>query len=356
MRRTVLLLLATALVVGLLPGAALASTTEAIAETGGATLELGLPGSPVNFTVHLDEFGNLVDLEVSDGTTVTPTDEHKIRFANADGTTRVDVKAKKSKLSMKVKTADAAGVIGDHIWSADVFGTGDVASVGFAIAMGTSGYPELTSVSDPTGLPADATFTVGAIENKMKDDEFESEAKVTFMFNGYTKTLKIEVETEFATEGDDDDDHDLPVTLKTELKGKDEQKLREATLASLLGQHMWDGLLCDGTQVAATFTVNADGTVTLDSVSGVDAGAYSMEAKDHGFEIRFDGTDAKVKVELKQKDDGSWELKVKSKTTEKCDKDDDHDKSKDDDHDKSKDDDHKDDHHDDDHGDDHSDD
>ena len=92
-------LLAAVVIVGMLPAVAFGATTEAIAETGGTSLTLGLPGSPIGFDVTLDEFGNIVELAIDEGAdgtvdqTVAGDGEHRIRFASEDGSLVVDVKA-----------------------------------------------------------------------------------------------------------------------------------------------------------------------------------------------------------------------------------------------------------------------
>jgi hypothetical protein len=307
------------------PGAASASTTEAIAETGGMTLTLGVLGAPLNVAVTVDEIGHITEVTVDDPAyTETRSDEHKVRFTTADDTTRIEVKAKGDKVKAEVKTADLSAIVGSHTWAGKLFGSETDSVVTFDV-VDSAGSPEVANVAVTSLFPADATYAIGAVENEFEDGEAESEVKIGFMWDGYTMTLKIEAEMEF------DHDDDDGVKLKVELKGKDQRKVREEVLADLVGSYTWDGLLCDGTAVAVTYTVSDTGEVSVNSVDGVDADAYKLDTESHGFEIEFKDSDAKLEVELKQ-DDGLWELKVKSKTTEKCGHDDDDESDHDDDH------------------------
>ena len=300
------------------PAAASASTTEAIANTGGMTLTIGVLGSPLNVSVTLDDIGHITEVVVDDPAFAEDrANEHKVRFTNEDDSTRVEVRAKKDKLRADVKVADLSAILGSHTWTGRLFGEIGGTVVGFEIVENGSGNPELANVAVTTLLPADATYEIGDIKNEVEDDEAGSSVKIEFVRNGYAMTLKIKAEMEF-----DDDDGDPSVKLRVELKGKDRQKLRDQNLTDLVGSHQWDGRLCDGTVVAVNYTVSDSGDVIVDEVTvdGAASDAYELKTKRHGFDIKFDSSHASVKLQLKDKGDGLWELKVKSKTTEKCDK------------------------------------
>jgi len=327
--------LAALLVVALLPTAAAAGTSEAVAQTGGNRLTLAIPGAPLGIDVVLDDFGRITQVEITEApggggavtTSATPEADHpgRVRFVTTDGGTVVDVKAKGAKLSTKVATMDPGAVVGTHEWSADLWGTGSPTSVTFTVAIGGLGYPEIVTGSVAT---SDPTAVIGPVTTKSDEDEYESETRVTFRNDGYVKTLEIAVETHLGEE-----DSSRPVTLKTQLKARDTQELDHQPLTDLVGTRTWNGLLCDGSAAAVTYVVtdNGDGTadaVLLDvSIGGAPASldAYTVRAEEHGFEVRFVGTAARVRIELKPRDDGTWRLKVSSKTTETCDRgDDDH--------------------------------
>jgi len=335
---------ALAMNVFVLPGAVQASTTEAIADTGGMTLLLGVPGAPLDIAVTLDEIGHITEVLVSDPTfSEDRGGDHKVRFSNEDDTTRVEIKAKNNKLRAAVKTADLASILGAHTWKAALFASGQETEVTFEVADDGAGNPVLENVAVGALFPTDATAEVGDVKTEVDDEEAESSVKVDFLWNGYKMTLKIKAEVEF--DDDDDDDDDRHVTLKVELKGKDQQRLRDMLLEDLLGTYTWDVNLCDGTDVAVTYTIAEPGTVTVDEVTmaGIATDAYELKVKNHGFDLRFDDSKARLSVDLKNHD-GSWDLKVKSKTTEKCkdhdDDDDDDEKKKDHDDSKKDDDDH----------------
>ena len=340
------LVLVLAIVIGSLaiPAAAMANTTEAIADTGG--MHLVLLGSTVEVDVTLDEFGNIDSVAVTGGgLTETSTGDHKVRFSTADGATKVDVKAKKDKLSASMRSATLGDLVGDHVWTAEVFPDA-TATVPFSIAEDGTGNPVLSlgDVALTGANSGDVEVTVRGPFQEIDDDEAEAKATVVFAWNGFTKTLRIQVEVE----DDDDDDDDHGAKLKVELRGKDRQMIGAASLADLVGLYTWTGLLCDGTSVTVDYQVGGDGTVTPGAVGGVGADRYDIKTYEHGFRVSFDNEDARLNVKLKEKDDSTWQLKVDSKTTERCgygDDEDDHegDHSGDDRHD---DDDSDDDHHD----------
>jgi hypothetical protein len=322
--------LAVAMLAGALvaPGAASASTTQAIANTGGMTI--GVVGSPLAVTVSVDEIGHLTEVTV--GGVVAEGDGHKVRFASEDDSTRVAVQAKNHKLTADIKAADLAAILGSHVWAAPLFGSDTDTEVTFKVVENGSGHPELADVA----VTSDADFVVGDVGNEVEDDEAESSVKVTFTSNGYTMTLKIKVSMDL--DNDDDDDDDSSVKLKIELRGKDVQKLRRQALDALVGAHVWDGRLCDGTPVGVGYTISEDGDISVDrvTVDGVDTDGHEVKTMPHGFIVNYDDSKAKVTVELKEKEDGTWDLKVRSKTTDKCHHDDDDDGGGDDDDDDEK--------------------
>lgn len=341
---------------GVLPSAAAAHTTEAIADTGGMSLSLNVLGAPVVVGVTLDAFGNIIEVVITDGASGdagfgrTRSGEHKVQFTrdSADGSTVINVKAKNSKLSVKLRTSNLSDVLGTHVWTGDIFGSGTATKVTFMIGTPNGPYAEITSVSVDDTTPAyriDGPYTERDDDDDEDEDEYESKARITFFSeDGFKKTLKIEVETHFGDDDDDDDDHDGTYTkLKVELTGRDQSTL---TGDDALGEHTWTGLLCDETPAAVTYMVSTDGVRIVENGVEVAEGVRAdVDQDDDGFTVRFtdsNGDDgAYLKVELED-EHGTLELKVKSRTTTSCDDDDD-----DDDHDEYDDDD-------DDHDDDHS--
>jgi hypothetical protein len=281
------------------PAGVAAHTNEQIASTGGMSATLPLLGTAVSIT--LDDVGNIsaVTLTPTGSFTATRVEPHTVRFAAADGTSKISVRAKGDKLSMVAHAASLAALSGSGTWSADVFGTGSPSTVPYVIGADADGKPTITlgAITVPGGV----TFEIKPPTTKTSDHEVETSARVDFAANGFMKRLKIAIEV----------DTDSGVaTLKIELSGKDRQKLA-GTLASLLGAHTWQGHLCDGTAVAVNFTVNPDGTVSFASATG---GTAIVSVTGHGFKVRFDGSKARVKVRLQLRDDGTYVLRVDGKT------------------------------------------
>lgn len=298
-----------------LPGMAAASTSEAIADTGGMTLTLGVVGSPLDVGVTLDEIGHITEVSVGDQFTEEQASDHKVRFTSEDGTTRIDVRAKRDRLAASVKTDNLAGITGSHTWTGKLFGSDTDSVVTFDV-LDNGGSPEIANVAVASLSPTDATYEIGDVKTKTEGDESGSKVTVTFTRDGYTMTLQIKAEVEL-----DDHDGNFEAKLKVELRGRDVQRLREQNLPDLIGSHSWDGRLCDGTPVGVAYTISEGGSVTVDAVTlaGAMTDAFDLKEMPHGFVVTFDDSRAKLTVELKEKEPGLWDLKVKSKTTETCD-------------------------------------
>jgi len=321
MRRSsrILGVLAGILMVGALPGMASANTTEAIADTGGMTLTI--PGVPVTIGVTLDDYGAISSVDVSDAAFVaTKETTHRVRFVRDNGSdpaTVVQVKAKGAKVSTTLKSADLGDVLGDQVWSSDIFGTGEMTTVTFNVAEVPGDMPHAQITSVDVASPFPYTLAGPSMESDDDDeDEFESKAKVEFSHDGYRKTLKIEVETEY-------DDGVARTKLKVELYGKDR---REVFGEDAIGTHLWEGLLCDGSAVSVPYEVTAEG-ITPGDPQVPDGVAADVKASDHGFKVRFTDTTgdrgAFMKAQLED-EDGVLRLRVSSRTTTSCGDDDDH--------------------------------
>jgi hypothetical protein len=269
-----------------------ANTTDQIAETGGMTVPL--LGASVVVKIELDAVGHISAVTFTPAGDLSPTksSDHRVTFANADGTTRIDVAARGHKLSVKARTGTLAELVGDRVWSAAVFGPGTESTVPYTIG-NDAGKPTLV-VGAPT-VPAAVTATVSPV----KASGNNVSGMVTFESDGYVKTLKIWVHV---------DDGGGKAMLKIVLSGKDKQKLT-GPIADLVGARTWSGQLCDGTTATVNYTVNADGTVTY--VSATPAATVKTQGK--GFRATFDGTKVRVSVSLQAKS-GSYELKVDGKT------------------------------------------
>lgn len=302
-----------------LPVIATADTTNAIAETGG--FSLALMGSGLTVDIALDDAGNIETVDVADvGSEPDPSptasdaaasfdeDPHKFRFELADDGTRVDVKAKNHKLTSKVKAATLADLVGPHVWSGVLFpdATG-----------GDAPTPVTFEISEANGQLLIHDVAVGLlpgdVDYVMDPSDDPGKAAITFTWQGFTKTLKIDVDVD-----DDDGDDEPSAVLKIELRGKDRQRLRQ-DLSSFIGVHSWNGRLCDGTQLNVIYNIGDNGqiglpTVTIGGGEGPADQGYTIKEKEHGFDVRFDDSKARLKVKFSEKDDSLWELKVDSKT------------------------------------------
>jgi hypothetical protein len=324
-RKRIAWLITTGLVASSLaiPGIAAAHTNEAIAETGG--MMLTLPGTGISIDVMLDEFGNVSEVDVIDpsvppvpeGTEELTDPAHKVRFEIDEDGTRLSVMAKKHKLTSKVQAGSLTELAGEHVWSAVLFPehSGDPTTVTFTV--NDDGGPSITDVI-VTGSAMDDPEVTYSMSEGDGDDE-DAMVVITFSWNGYTKILKIKVDMD-----DDEDDDDGPsALLKIELRAKDRQRLR-GDLADFIDGYTWHGLLCDetdGTKVSVNYSIGNEGQLTVGNVAFddlVSEDGYSVKEQERGFQVTFDGSKARLHVKFGETDDGTWDLKVDAKTTEKC--------------------------------------
>ncbi|MEX2011578.1 MAG: hypothetical protein WEF51_05035 [Chloroflexota bacterium] len=272
-----------------------AHTTEQIAETGGMTLPL--LGASVVVNIELDAVGHIeaVTFTPAGDLTETKSGDHRVRFANTDGTTRVDIAARGHKLSLKAKTGSLDELVGERTWSAAVFGPGTESTVVYTIGK-VDGKPTL--VFGAVTVPASVTATPSAI----KASGNNVSGMVTFESDGYVKTLKFWIHV---------DQGGGKAMLKIVLSGKDKQKL-SGLLADLVavGTRTWSGNLCDGTAATVDYRVTAEGTVEFLVASPA---TVSVKTKGKGFTATFDGTKVRVSVSLKV-EGTSAELKVDGKS------------------------------------------
>ena len=286
-----------------LPLSVLANTSEAIAQTGGMTVTLPMPGSGLSVVVKLDVVGNVsqVDLDPVGTYSATKVGPHAVTFENGDGTSQVKIKAGGDRLAVKASAPTLASFLGSGTWSADVFGTGVTTKVGYTVGDLGGGKP--TVKIDSVDAPGDIGVVQGTEKTKTGPKGSSASIGITFSRDGFNKKLDISVSVKAAG--------DHPASFKITLSGKDKQKLT-GTLADLIGVHSWAGHLCDGTAVGFTYTVADPGTVAFGAASGAPATSKSMA---HGISVRFDGTKMKVQVRLIDKKDGTWALKVSSQTS-----------------------------------------
>jgi hypothetical protein len=317
-----------ALIVGLLafPAVVTANTGEPIAQTGGMSVTLPIAGTSLTVDVTLDKTtGNISTVALSPDPlpapgplTQTSATNELVKYANADGTTTVTVRAKGSSETVRATSGSLDTFVGDGHWSADVFGTGDTATVNYHISKDGSGNPGLT-VDDPTGLVSGATFTKFGPKTGSGDEGAYAVGGMTFSYQGYTKKLTIAV---FVSNEDGS-----KATVKITLTGRDRQKV-SGTLPDLAGVRTWSAHLCDGTPVSVTYEVTPDGKIQFDSsnpttstqkafTSHSEDNKFGTQSNDNGLRVTFDGTRVGVTIRLHRNGDGSYTLIVKG-TSGKC--------------------------------------
>lgn len=286
-------IVATPIVLGLmalmaLPMAALATTTAAIAQTGGMTVVLPGLGTPLTVDLTLDATGNVsqVNLDPVGTYSASQVSGHAVSFDSGDGTTQVKIRAGGSRMSVRAAAGTLDALVGSGSWSADVFGTGAKTTVGYTVGKATDGSP--TVAIDSVSAPGGIAVAQGAPKTGSGDHEAKASVQVTFSLDGFTKKLTISVSV------DTEDTHQASFNIS--LSGKDRQTLT-GPLETLVGGRTWSGTLCDGTAVSFTYTVNADGTVSYGDATGATA---TVRSSKHGFSVRFAGTKARVSVALVQ--------------------------------------------------------
>ncbi|MFI5261963.1 MAG: hypothetical protein ACHQZR_05375 [Candidatus Limnocylindrales bacterium] len=301
-RRTAYMVgLAAAALLLLVPGLALATTNEPIAETGGMSATLPLMGTTLTVDIALDSVGNITTVDVNplSGMTKTTTDPGYVRFATSDGKTSVSVLARGGRLSLTERTtlANLQGG-GTDTWSADVFATGHKSTVAYTIGKDSSGNPIITlgTISPASGITATADAKK-VKSGKEKGGWAAAVAGVEFAWNGWTKHLSISVTAK----------PDGTAKLSITLSGRDKQKVT-GTLAQLAGARTWSAHLCDGTAVKVTYHVASDGSVVFDSATGAPA---TSKTKDGWLWVTFTGTKVGMLARLKSDGSGTYTLVVR---------------------------------------------
>jgi len=273
-------------------------------------LTLPFPGAPLKLTVTTGPGGAIAsaDLDNAGAFTATDVSAKKVRFEANDGTLQLTVKSKGNEQRVTAKAAEFSQLIGTSNWSGDVFGTGLASTVAFTIG-GDELAPTLSIDSAVSGdVAAGGEAIIGDIRTESDDDDGEIEIKgsVKFTLDGQSRTLSIKVET---GEHDDDDDSPEGASLRITLS-----KLRGVpqNIEDAIGQKTWTAALCDGVNTATVvYTVNEDGTLTLDSATNSDGSSPEIKAEGDKIEVRF-GKDARVKFRSSL-DDGQITVRIDEK-------------------------------------------
>lgn len=289
------------------PASVLANTNEPIAQTGGMSNSLvPLIGTPLTVDVTLDPAtGNISNVALNPALTkdAARSNDHFMVFASSDGSTKVSVSAKGSKLSIGARVKSLADLVGNGTWSAAVFGGSVKSTVAYTIGKDGSGNPTLAfgAISTPSGVTATVLNPSTKTAKKAKDPAHTwafASGGVKFSSNGFTKTLSIAVWVSKP---------DGAASLKITLSGKDRQKL-QGTLAQLAGARTWSAHLCDGTPVSVNYHVDSStGKVVFDSATGPNPVNKQLGK---GLLVRFKGTSVGVLVWLKSIGNDQYKLNV----------------------------------------------
>jgi hypothetical protein len=297
------------------PAGAAANSNNPITQTVGMSAELPLLGTTLTVDVTLDGVGNISGVGLTDPTSTvnqTSSDKSVVKFANADGSVKVTVKASGDRMAIKAK-ASLANLLGQGSWSANVFGTGKM-TVKYTVGKDGTGDPTL-SIDDVSTLGGVTTAKIGPT-SKAGDKWAWAYAGVTFSHDGFTKRLTISV-SEKKPDG--------TARLAIVLSGRDRQKVT-GTLAQLAGPRTWSATLCDGTPVSVAYHVDpAKGTVVFDGATGAPFKEHDLKkvgankdaekwAKTHalvgGIVVGFTKTNVGLVVALKSNADGTYTIGV----------------------------------------------
>lgn len=252
-----------------------------------ATVTLPLFGAPLTVDLTTGPGGVLesVSITPSDGFTQSLDKPHLVVFTNDDGTAKVAVGSLRGGQAVVARAGSLADVSGDGSWESDVFGTGTITHVTFTIGATPEGGPDVRNVAtdDPTATIAPTKyFSIGGPNGPGQ----AALAVVVFTHEGKARFLNIGVHV--ATK----DGTAIAGTALTLSQLKDVgprpkpepnpnpnpdpgpgpqpgpgPSLPPGTDAGGVGEHDWNGTLCNGTPASMHYTIHADGTVTLGAVS-----------------------------------------------------------------------------------------
>jgi hypothetical protein len=269
-----------------------------------STFTLPMLGVPLTVAVTTDAGGGLLDVALNP--TDTYTAEHvrpnHVAFENTEGTVKVYVSAKHGGERVAVRSGALADISGASGWSGDVFGNGVPSSVGFTIAAGADGGPDIT------GIAVDSTLanTVGEVQrgsfDKWGGDWKWAAVEIRFDDAGQSRTLRIKASS--GTKPDGEPSANLKISLGHVRGGRIAE-------GDAVGPHTWSGQLCDGTAASITYTVNADGSVS-DVVATPEAQVGDWG---HKTVVAFD---RKQVVSIKVDDDDAAALEVTTKEWFNC--------------------------------------
>lgn len=271
------------------------------------TVTLPLFGAPLTIGITTGPGGALsaVTVDPATGNTATSASPHKVVFQSANLTdplgdpAKVVIRSKHGGQSVSARAGSLKDVSGPGIWAGDVFGDGTLTTVKFTISAAADGSPDI--VVDPaiTGL-AGVIGTVDHSSGEGDDDEGnEMSARVSVKFTNaagdQSRSLSIKVKIE---------DHEGETSAKLSISlGR-----IKGVEGKAVGSHTWTGLLCDNTAASIVYTVAADGTITLGTLTPATATSSIDEGKTT---VTF-ATGEQVRIKVSDHD-GAMTVSVKEK-------------------------------------------
>ncbi len=258
-----------------------------------SVVTLPLFGSPLVADVTTDAGGGLVDVTLTPAEGYDPAKvrPNKVAFVNEAQGVIVKVTARHGGERVEARAGSLADVSGPGGWSGDVFDTGEPTNVGFTIAAGADGGPDIT------GITVDSTLehVIGEVERNSgadpKDpDETHQSAKATIEFTRSGQTRWLTIKAVLVS-----DDGETRSALKVSLS-----RVRGRMLADgeAVGPHSWSGQLCDGTAASFTYVVSETGEIT----DVVATPAAEVRGEGHRVKVVF-GDRQRVSIKVRS-DDG----------------------------------------------------
>jgi len=289
MRRSIItksLVAGTTLLLGAAVGVGAVHAAPAPATPAPSVFTLPLP-VPLVVTVSTGAGGAITDVTVDpNDITQLKARPGKVSFVNnADGVkVSVGSHGQSQMISARGKTlADFSNASGGG-WKGDVFGDGTMWMVPFVVG-GTDTAPTITIGTITGGTAAIVPTTMSTGEHH-DGNAVVARAGVKFTNADGTlgRSLWIGVKVEAGGDADSDGDAHQPSASLSISLGR-VRGLPQTAAQATAGPHTWTGLLCDNSTASVTYSIAADGTITI-----ADGAVTPTTAT-----VKVDGTKASVR-------------------------------------------------------------
>jgi hypothetical protein len=266
-------------------------TTAAPVVDETATTTLPLFGVPLSVDVSTTPSGSLANVAVNPATGLTATSVHpnRVTFVNDAKTGKVHVETRHGSERTGVVAGSLDEIAGNGGWKGDVFGDGTITTVGFTIAAAADGSPDITgiTVSDPNASIGDVQHVGG---------DHGQVAKATITFTSGIQSRKLTIIAAVVKWGD-------------ATRAASQVSLSKISGTSLpadqaAGDHVWTGMLCDGSSASVAYSVANDGTITAGAVTPASAKA---SVNGHTLSVTFSDTES-VRIKVSTKDGGNLRI------------------------------------------------